>query len=415
MAAFTYKAVTRDGRRVDGTVQAASRSEATAAVRKLGHTPLLISEAGGTVGATKKKSAGGLLKMKIGRKAMNMKPVEVLLFTGELADLLEAGMTLGQALSCLANQGEEDSAQRTISQGLCQAIVNGEAFSDAIRRYPKTFPPLYSNMVHAGESSGAMVEVLRRLVEHYERNDNMRGKIKSALSYPIVVLCFGVLAVIAALVWIIPQFKKVFDSMGASLPLPTRILIGMSDGVKKWWWLMAIVIALIVYWVKKWKNTPSGRLRVDGWKLKMPLIRGIVANGVYASLAFTLKTLLSNGVNVLQALKISEETCGNAVIGAALANARKRVTDGTSISGPLAASGAFPRMMTDMLAVGEQAGNMAASLEHIGMRYQKNMDRNITTFTNALEPILIVLIAGVVGFVAIAILLAVFNMSKALG
>ncbi len=415
MAAFTYKAVTKDGRRVDGTVQAASRSEAMAAVRKLGHTPLSISEAGGDAAVKKKASGGSLLKMKIGRKATNMKPVEVLLFTGELADLLEAGMTLGQALSCLANQGEEDSAQRLIAQGLCQAIVNGEAFSDAIRRYPKTFPPLYSNMVHAGESSGAMVEVLRRLVDHYERNDNMRGKIKSALSYPIVVLCFGVLAVIAALVWIIPQFKKVFDSMGASLPLPTRILIGMSDGVKNWWWLMAIVIGLIVYWVKKWKNTPSGRLRVDGWKLKMPLIRGIVANGVYASLAFTLKTLLSNGVNVLQALKISEETCGNAVIGAALANARKRVTDGTSISGPLAASGAFPRMMTDMLAVGEQAGNMAESLDHIGMRYQKDMDRNITAFTNALEPILIVLIAAAVGFVAIAILMAVFNMSKAIG
>ena len=423
MAAFTYKAVTKDGKRVDGTVQAASRSEAMAAVRKLGHTPLSISEADGGAGNGgagrpadgKKKPAGSLLKMKFGSKATNMKPVEVLLFTGELADLLEAGMTLGQALSCLANQGEEDSAQRLISQGLCQAIVNGEAFSDAIRRYPETFPPLYSNMVHAGESSGAMVEVLRRLVEHYERNDNMRGKIKSALSYPIVVLCFGVIAVIAALVWIIPQFQKVFDSMGAALPLPTRILIGMSHGFKKWGWLMAILIALGVVWFRKWKKTPSGRLRVDGWKLKMPLIKGIVANGIYASLAFTLKTLLSNGVNVLQALKISEETCGNAVIGAALANARKRVTDGTSISGPLAASGAFPRMMTDMLAVGEQAGNMTASLEHIGMRYQKDMDRNITTFTNALEPLLIVLIAAAVGFVAIAILMAVFNMSKALG
>ena len=415
MAAFTYKAVTKDGRRVDGTVQAASRPEALAAVRKLGHTPLSISAAGGGAGEAKKKPAGGLLSMKIGGKSTKMKPVEVLLFTGELADLIEAGMTLGQALSCLANQGEEDSAQRMISQGLCQAIVNGEAFSDAIRRYPDTFPPLYSNMVRAGESSGAMIEVLRRLVEHYERNDNMRGKIKSALSYPIVVLCFGVLAVIAALVWIIPQFQKVFDSMGAALPLPTRILIGMSEGFKKWGWLMAVVVALAALWFRKWKSTPSGRLRVDSWKLKVPLIKGIVANGVYASLAFTLKTLLSNGVNVLQALKISEETCGNAVIGQALAHARQRVTDGTSISGPLASSGAFPRMMTDMLAVGEQAGNMTASLEHIGMRYQKDMDRNITAFTNALEPILIVLIAVVVGFVAIAILMAVFNMSKAIG
>ena len=180
MAAFTYKAVTKDGKRVEGSVQAAGRPEALAAVRKLGHTPLSVSEAGGGAADAKKKSGGGSpFKLKFGKKATQMKPVEVLLFTGELADLLEAGMTLGQALSCLANQGEEDSAQRAISQGLCQAIVNGEAFSDAIKRYPETFPPLYSNMVRAGESSGAMIEVLRRLVDHYERNDNMRGRARS--------------------------------------------------------------------------------------------------------------------------------------------------------------------------------------------------------------------------------------------
>ncbi len=155
--------------------------------------------------------------------------------------------------------------------------------------------------------------------------------------------------------------------------------------------------------------------KVDGWKLRAPLVKGIVACGAYSSLAYTLKTLLSNGVNVLQALKICEETCNNAVIGDALRDARQRVTDGTTISGPLAGSGVFPRMMTDMLAVGEQAGDMVASLEHIGKRYQKDMDRNITTFTNALEPILIVLIAGVVGFVAIAILMAVFKVSSSLG
>ena len=360
-----------------------------------------------------RKSAAG--RRTAEKKMPMMKEVEVLLFTSELADLLEAGMTLGQALSCLANQGEENSAQRIICRDLCDRIVNGEAFSEAVKPHPKTFQPLYGNMIKAGESSGAMIEVLRRLVDHYERNDSMKGKIKSALSYPCVVLCFGVLAVIAALVWIIPQFQKVFDSMGAALPLPTRILIGMSHAFISYGWFMVAGVVAIVIWFRKWAATPSGRLKVDGWKLKMPLIKGIIANGVYASLAFTLKTLLSNGVNVLNALKIAEETCGNAVIGKAISVARKRVTDGTTISGPLAASGAFPRMMTDMLSVGEQAGDMASSLENIGKRYQKDMDRNITTFTNALEPILIVTIAAVVGFVAVAILMAVFNMSKAIG
>ena len=361
--------------------------------------------------------AQSIWNMQLGgsKQKTTMKSVEVLLFTSELADLIEAGMTLGQALQALANQGEENSAQRYVCQDLCDRIVRGETFSDACAHHPKTFQPLYSNMIRAGEASGALVEVLRRLTDHYERYDNMRGKIKSAMSYPVIVLCFGVAAVIGALVWIIPKFKKVFDSMGAALPLPTRILIGMSEFLIHYGWTLAIAAVVFFVWFRKWKDTPAGRAKIDGWKLKAPLIKGIVAAGAYSSLAYTLKTLLSNGVNVLQALKISEETCNNAVIAEALATARRRVTDGTSISGPLASSGVFPRMMTDMLAVGEQAGDMVSSLEHIGKRYQKDMDRNITTFTNALEPILIVLIAGAVGFVAIAILMAVFQVSSSIG
>ena len=364
-----------------------------------------------------KAKASSVWQMQIGgaKQKTDMKRVEVLLFVSELADLLEAGMTLGQALKALASQGEETSAQRFVCQDLCDRIIAGENFSDACARHPKTFPPLFSNMLRAGEASGAMVEVLRRLGDHYERDDNMRGKIKSALSYPVIVLCFGIVAVIAALVWIIPQFQKVFDSMGASLPLPTQILIGLSNLLVHYGWLMAAVVVLAALWFRKWKKTPAGLRKVDAWKLRAPLVAGIVASGAYSSLAYTLKTLLSNGVNVLQALKICEETCNNAVIGDALRDARQRVTDGTTISGPLAASGVFPRMMTDMLAVGEQAGDMVSSLEHIGKRYQKDMDRNITTFTNALEPILIVLIAGVVGFVAIAILMAVFKVSSSIG
>ena len=363
------------------------------------------------------KASSSVWNMQIGGAKQKdfMTRVEVLLFTSELADLIEAGMTLGQALQALASQGEEGSGQRFVCQDLCDRIVRGENFSDACMHHPKTFEPLYGNMIRAAEASGAMVEVLRRLGDHYERYDNMRGKIKSALSYPIIVLVFGIMAVIAALVWIIPKFQKVFDSMGATLPLPTRILIGMSDYLINYGWTLAVGVVLVGWWFKKWSATESGRLKIDGWKLRAPLVSGIVAAGAYSSLAYTLKTLLTNGVNVLQALKIAEETCGNAVIGAALHTARARVTDGTSISGPLASSGVFPRMMTDMLAVGEQAGDMASSLEHIGKRYQKDMDRNITTFTNALEPILIVLIAVAVGFVAISILMAVFQVTATLG
>lgn len=374
-----------------------------------------ISTSSRSAGAAKSKSS--IWSMQIGgsKQRTTMSRVEVLLFTSELADLIEAGMTLGQALQALANQGEEASGQKFVCQDLCDRIIRGENFSDALSSHPKTFEPLFSNMIRAAEASGAMVEVLRRLAEHYERYDNMRGKIKGALSYPIIVLVFGVIAVVAALVWIIPKFQKVFATMGATLPLPTRILIGMSDALIHYGWLIALVACGLAFWFKRWKNSAGGRLKLDGWKLRAPLIKGIVACGAYSSLAYTLKTLLVNGVNVLQALKIAEETCGNAVIGQALSEARKRVTDGTTISGPLASSGVFPRMMTDMLAIGEQAGDMVSSLEHIGKRYQKDMDNNIAAFTNALEPILIVAIAGVVGFIAISILMAVFEVSSTLG
>ena len=348
-----------------------------------------------------------------GEKAM--KRLEVLLFTSELADLIEAGMTLGQALAALANQGEEGSGQRYVCQDLCDRIVRGENFSDACAHHPRTFEPLYANMIRAAEASGAMVDVLRRLTDHYERYDNMIGKIRSALSYPMFVAGFGVVAMVGALVFIIPKFQKVFDSLGATLPLPTRILIGASDFMVNYGWTLIVAGVLFAMWFRKWKTTVSGRLKIDGWKLRAPLISGIVACGAYSTLAYTLKTLLQNGVNVLNALKIAEDTCGNAVIARAIAEARKRVTDGTSISGPLAASGVFPRMMTDMLSVGEQAGDMVSSLEHIGKRYQKDMDRNIASFTNALEPIMIVVIAILIGFVAVSILMAVFQVSASLG
>ena len=345
-----------------------------------------------------------------------MKEADVLLFTGELADLLEAGMTLGEALGCLANQGEEDSAQRAVCKDLTSRIVNGESFSDAVAHHPKTFQPLYANMIRAGEASGAMVDVLRRLVEHYERSDSMRAKIKGALRYPSFVLGFGVIAVVITMKVIIPKFQKVFEQLGGQLPGATRALMDITDFVNSWKGaVLGIVLALVTVWLVKWVKTPSGRRKVDTWKLKMPLVKGIVACGAYSTLAYTLKTLLTNGVNVLNALKIAEDTCENAVIADALHTARKRVTDGTSISGPLATSGVFPRLMTDMLAVGERAGDLSSSLGHIGTRYQKEMDANIKTFTEMLPMVLLFVLAGVIGFIIFAIFSAVFAVSNSLG
>ncbi|MDD4101948.1 MAG: type II secretion system F family protein [Kiritimatiellae bacterium] len=410
MGHFNYRAMSKDGRKLDGTVEAADRRAALSAVEKLGYVPLSVAETKG-----KKQGAGvPFWKLKIGSGRKRMKAVEVLLFTSELSDLLEAGMTLGAALNCLANQGEEDSAQGAIASDLRDRIIRGEQLSDAVAAHTETFPALYGNMIRAGEASGAMIEVLRRLVEHYERNESMRSKITSALTYPVVVLIFGVLTVIFAMVKVIPQFAKIFEGMGTALPTPTLILVNTSDFVIKYGIFLAMAVAAGVVVFRRHIKEGPGRIWWDGLKLKAPLIKGIVACGAYSSLAYTMRTLLSNGVNVLQALKIAEETCGNEVIAGALRNARQRVTDGTTISGPLATSKVFPKMMTDMLAVGEQSGDMPSSLAHIGRRYESEMDRNIRIFTNALEPILIVAIGAVVGFVAVSILMAVFKVTSSL-
>ena len=410
MAKFNYKAISKDGRKLEGSVDATDRRGALSMVEKLGYVPLSVIEV-----VSKKQGQGvPFWKLKIGSGKRRMKEVEVLLFTSELSDLIEAGMTLGAALNCLSNQGEEDSAQSRIASDLRDRIIRGEQLSDAVTAHPETFPPLYGNMIRAGEASGAMIEVLRRLVEHYERNDNMKSKIVSALTYPAVVLVFGVFTVIFAMVKVIPQFTKVFESMGSALPLPTRILMGMSDFLIHYGVLTGILLAAAFIMFKRQLKTDKGRFWWDGLKLNAPLIKGIIACGAYSSLAYTMKTLLANGVNVLQALKIAEETCSNARIAGALRNARQRVTDGTTISGPLAGSKVFPKMMTDMLAVGEQSGDMPSALGHIGRRYENEMDRNIKIFTNALEPLLIVLIGGVVGFVAVGILMAVLKATATL-
>lgn len=413
MPQFNYKAMSKDGRKLEGSVEAADRRNALAAVEKLGYVPLTVSESAAKKAKAKAKG-NPFWKLKLGGGKIRMKPMEVLLFTSEMSDLLEAGMTQGAALNCLANQGEADSAQSKIASDLRDRIIRGEQLSEAVTAHPDTFPPLYGNMIRAGEASGAMIEILRRLVEHYERNESMKSKITSALTYPAVVLVFGIFTVIFAMVKVIPQFAKVFESMGASLPMSTRILMGSSTFVIKYGVFVAIGVAMLLGMFKRHINTVKGRLWWDGLKLKAPLIKGIIASGAYSSLAYTMKTLLANGVNVLQALKIAEETCGNALIADALRNARQRVTDGTTISGPLAGSHVFPKMMTDMLAVGEQSGDMPSSLGHIGRRYESEMDRNIKIFTNALEPILIVLIGGVVGFVAVSILMAVFKVTSTL-
>jgi type II secretory pathway component PulF len=415
MANFNYKARAKDGQRIEGQVEAADRRAALLAVEKLGHTPLAVTEVGGAQAAAVAAAAGARRSWWKLEERDRMKAREVLLFTAELSDLLAAGMTLGAALNCLANHGGGITPAARTAADLRDRIVRGEALSDAVASHPRSFPELYANMLRAGEASGALSQVLSRLVVHYERILDMRERIVMALTYPMIVLLLGVVTVVVAMVKIVPQFKKVFDGMHMALPLPTRILLGISHVITYYGIFLLIGAILATVFFLRYIKTPPGRRWWDGVKLRVPLVKGIIATGVYANFARTLQTLLANGVPVLQAMRITEKTVGNTVIGEEIKRARERVTDGTTISGPLAAGKVFPSMMTDMMSIGEQTGDMAGALEHIGRRYENELDRNIKVFTTALEPILIVAVALVVGFVAISILTAVFKATSGLG
>ena len=411
MAEFSYTARTRSGEKVSGTVEADDRRSAMAQIESMGHVPVSVTEGGAAAKRDRASASGGGFKWHRGAPRMGLR--STLLFTTELSDLIASGMTVGQALSTLSKR-ETGGPGDEIVRGLRDEIVRGSSLSDAMARYPKTFSQLYSSMIRAGEASGTLPEVLLRLVAHFERVQDTREKVITALVYPAIVLTMGMLTLIFCMVKVIPQFQTVFQDMGQALPASTRLMIDGSGWIVRYGWLL--LIGITVGMVLGWRATKTvrGKRWWDGLLLRMPLIRGIVACSSYSNFARTLGTLMSNGVPVLEALGIVERTTGNAVISEQIQKARDRVTDGTSISGPLAAGKVLPRMMTDMMAIGEQTGDMGGALTHIARRYDNELERNIKIFTTALEPILIVVVALMVGFVAISILSAVFSLTNGL-
>jgi general secretion pathway protein F len=408
MASFAYAARKRSGEKVGGTLDAPDRRTALLLLERQGLVPVTVSEAGAAPAAAAAAS-GTASHARVRRMGMR----ETLTFTMELRDLLASGMRLGQALNTLANRKTGRAGDRIIAS-LRDEIVQGTNLSDAMARHPRTFGNLYTNMIRAGEASGAMSEVMDRLVTHYERMQEVKEKVIMALVYPAIVLLLGVATLIFSLVYVVPKFSVIFAQMNQALPLPTRMLLAASDGIARYGLFVAAGVGILSVLVHRAAQTPRGAYLWHSVLLRLPLIRGIVAASVFSNFARTLSTLLANGVPVLKALAIVEQTVSNSVIAAEIRNARDRVTDGTTISGPLAAGKVFPPIMTDMLAVGEQTGDMGSALNHIARRYENDLDRSVKIFTTALEPILIVLVAVMVGFVAISILMAVFNLTNGL-
>ena len=409
----TFKYIARDtkGVRKDGTLDAADRGAAMLLLQQMGCTPLSLSQAAQAAPQTSAKSRSQF-KLFTGQQT-HMKPRAMLLFTRELADLLSSGMKLGRALHTQARRGSETVSGKII-QRLRDEVVQGSSLSEALRIYPESFPQLYISMVRAGEAGGALSESLQGLCTHYERVQEARSKVITAMIYPLIVMLVGILSVIGLMVFIVPKFSTIFDELGGTMPLPTRILMGISGGMIQYGWILILLLAAGGVTFHRYLKTVPGKKWKDARMLKLPVVCKIAQANAFAHFARTLQTLIHNGVPILKALTISEETVGNSVIAEEIADARNRVTDGSSIAGPLAAGGVFPELLTDMLAVGEETGDLPGALGQIARRYDEELDFSIKILTTVLEPALILGVALVIGFVAISMLMAVFDLTSGL-
>ncbi len=411
MPEYIYTARTRTGEKVEGSLEATDRRAALLHIERLGQMPVKVEEKLAEQARPKNAGWRALFARRGQRQRMNAR--EMLNFTSELSDLLASGMKLGNALNTLSHRRTNTDSD-LIVRALRDDIIRGTSLSDAMAQFKETFPTLYISLIRAGEASGNVAEVMGRIIKHYERIQEVKEKVIMALVYPCIVMVVGIGTLIFAIVFVIPRFTLIFKEMGSTLPLPTRILIGTSTLLIHYGWLIVLGLVAAVIMFRRYLRTETGRTWWHGLQLRVPLIRDIITASAFSQFARTLGMLIANGVPVLDALTIGEHTVQNSVLSAEIRNARERVTDGTTISGPLAAGKVFPPMLTDMLAIGEETGDMSGALTHIARRYETNLDRSVKIFTTVLEPIMIVFIAIMVGFVAISILLAVFDVTSGL-
>jgi type II secretory pathway component PulF len=299
-----------------------------------------------------------------------------------------------------------------VSRGLRQEVTEGRSLSDAMLRQPVIFSDLYVNMVRAGEQSGSLVEVLRRMATHFQQFADVQAKFKSAMVYPIMVICFGILLVILFMTAVMPKFIVIFSGFGIDLPLPTQILIQVSNFSTNFWCVVtsaAVVLALFILF-KRFQTSPAGKRKLDEWRMKLPVFGNVIKMNLFAQFARTLGTLLHNGVPVLTALRITEQVMPNQLIREAIAQTREAVTDGKTLAQPLAHSKLFPQLMIDLVRIGEETGDVPGALNNIADTYESELQMALRVMSDLIGPALIIIMALGVGFLMLSIFLPLFRL-----
>jgi general secretion pathway protein F len=336
---------------------------------------------------------------------------DVAVMTRQLATLVRAGIPLVDSITALTEQVEKEQMVRVLSS-VRQGLKEGTSFSKSLSVHPKVFPPLYVNMVAAGEASGMLEVVLERLADFMESQARLKGKLMAALAYPVAMGLFAVGLISFLMVTVVPKLTSIFDNLGEALPWYTRLLIFASDTVSEYWWLILMLLAGGGYWFLRWKKTPKGHLAWDTFQLNMPLFGRLNLLASLARFTRTLATLLASGVQLLQAMEIGKNVLENVKLENVIAEAIGSIREGESIAEPLKRSGAFPPMVTHMIAVGERSGQLEDMLQNVSRAYEAEVETKIATVTSLLEPIMIVAMGGAVGFIVISIMMPLMQMNN---
>ncbi len=400
MPSFSYKAKMLSGSLTEGKVEAKDKRSALEQIRAQKLTPLEVNEAS--------QSFADLFS-KINFLKPSVKPKELVLFSRQLSTLVSAGVPLVQGLTILEEQ-VETKVFREIIHNIREDIEAGQSITDALAKHPRTFEELYVSMIKAGEVGGILDVILERLSSYLEAAEDLKGKVKSAMMYPLVVSTIAAGVTIFLLIFVIPTFQKIFEGFGAELPGITQMVINASDFLKKFWYLVIISPIVLVVGMKYLRRSETGKLITDRIVLKLPIFGIIMKKVAVAKFTRTLSTLIKSGVPILQALETVAKTAGNKVIEIAVMTSRESIKEGERIATPLRKAQVFPPMVVQMVSIGEETGNLDSMLAKIADFYDSEVDAAVKALTSMIEPLIIVAMGLVIGFIVIAMFLPMFSL-----
>jgi type IV pilus assembly protein PilC len=399
---FQYKVKDKAGKLVEGSLEAENAQLVVSKLRSMGYVPIEIQQQGG-VNVHKDLKLPGL--------SDRIKLKEVAVFSRQVATMINSGLSLLRSLYILAEQTESKALAEVVSQ-VRMDVEKGSSLSAALAKHPKAFNRLYVSMVRAGEIGGALDSVLLRLAETIEKQVELRRKVKSAMTYPVVVAALVLVIVTAMLLFVIPMFENIYKELGGSLPAPTQFLINISKVIRKFWWAIFIVEIGAAIWFKRWINSEEGRKKWDAIKLKVPVFGKLVRKTALARFSRTLSALVRSGVPILESLDIVAETSGNHVVAEAVWDTQAAVKRGEPLSKKLEDHDVFPPMVVQMMAVGEETGALDEMLDKIADFYDQEVEATVDALTSLIEPILIVVMGVCVGGMIISLYLPMFNVIK---